>query len=292
MPLTVFTYHRILPEPMPDAVSCDQFRRQLDELSRRFRLLTPTEAEAYINGSLPCRRPCAVLTFDDGWADNLFFATPILKERGLQAAIAFSAGFLHDRPRRRHPDPELLRLSMNACHQRAAGGDLSPFLSRDEWKTMLDSGCWQLEPHGTRHQLGAAGVSLLATPQNGESPEQFRAFLRDDLENCLEQRASLTPEPPRWFFWPWGHYSSLAEHCLADIGFKRQFSVNKGCILAGDRRRILPRVGVSARKVKFRRNCLVFSSPFLTLLHHLLSHEQQVRFPDRIEPPTTAKPQS
>lgn len=290
MALTVFTFHRIFPHEAPDAISCDMFRKQIDYLSDHFRILNPTDMAAYIAGNLQESRPCAALTFDDGWLDNLIYATPILKERNVQATIAFSAGFLHDARRRCQVPHDLLKLDMNACHQRAASGDLTSFLSRDEWKAMLDSSCWKLEPHGTRHTLGPAGISLLAAVQNGESNEQFQDFLRDDLEYCLEQRAQLTSEPARFFFWPWGHYSDLSVTCLTELGFKRQFTVSKGCICGGDQRSVLPRVGVSPRKRKFLRNCLVFRSPLLSRLHHLISHTQQVKFADRVSVQNNASP--
>ena len=51
MPLTVFTYHRVLPNPHPDALSVDVFERQLDYIRERFTILSPEDALAFIQGN-------------------------------------------------------------------------------------------------------------------------------------------------------------------------------------------------------------------------------------------------
>ena len=96
--VVVFMYHRVLPEPHPEAVDLPLFRRQLDYLQENFNILTPEETYLYLrDGTVPTgSRRCAALSFDDGWADNLFFATEELKKRNLQAMMAVSAGFAHD----------------------------------------------------------------------------------------------------------------------------------------------------------------------------------------------------
>ena len=82
MPLLVFMYHRILPEPHPEAVDLPLFRKQLDYLQENFNVLTPEETYQYLReGKKPAgKRCCAALSFDDGWMDNLLFATEELKK--------------------------------------------------------------------------------------------------------------------------------------------------------------------------------------------------------------------
>jgi len=279
--LTVLMYHRILPEPHPDAISTAMFERQLDDLERHYRMLSPDEVLRYLGGELCEKRPCAALSFDDGWLDNLLFATPILQKRGLGAMLAVSAGYLRDGAVRTGESDEILHLGNRAAQQRAASGDCRCYLNRAELRFMHDSGVWSLEAHGTRHVKGDGGASILALPQSGETREDFQARLRQDVLDSCDAVAAIAGRRPRMFFWPWGHYTSWAAETVRELGLI-QFTVSKGFIRPGDGRLVLPRVGVSPRWGKFRKNCRVFRSPLLAGIHDLF-HKEKVCFDDLLD---------
>jgi peptidoglycan/xylan/chitin deacetylase (PgdA/CDA1 family) len=80
----VVLYHRIAPEVPNQAgmvVDPDRFRRQLQALRRHFDVLPAADILR------PSRRPTAAITFDDGYADNLDVAAPVLRELGLPASL-------------------------------------------------------------------------------------------------------------------------------------------------------------------------------------------------------------
>ena len=277
MPLLVFMYHRVLPEPHPEAVDVPLFQRQLDYLQTHFRVLTPEEVCAYIrDGVAPGRRnaPYAALTFDDGWLDNWLYATSILRERGLRAMLAVSAGNLTDGPVRASEAPEILRRTSAAA---AAADDRRGFANLAELREMQDSGVWSLEAHGTRHQLGPRGKSVLCAPQ-GESAAEFAARLREDVRNCRDRLRELTGREGRVFFYPYGHYSGPAAQIVRECGYDLQFSVYKGACRPGDSRPVLPRIGVSRWK-KFCKNSWVFRHRLTAALHGLF-HTEKVCFDD------------
>lgn len=94
--LSSFIFHRVLPEPdslLPDVPYAAQFEQMLDWIGGQFQVLAPQEAcERLVSGSLPAR--AAIITFDDGYRDNLEVATPILERRGMQAAFFIATGYL------------------------------------------------------------------------------------------------------------------------------------------------------------------------------------------------------
>lgn len=94
--LLVLTYHRVLqrPDPMlPGEVDAAAFRWQLTFLARHFQLLTLREAlDQLYSGSL--RRLTAVVTFDDGYANNAEVALPIMRSLGVPGTFFVASGFL------------------------------------------------------------------------------------------------------------------------------------------------------------------------------------------------------
>jgi peptidoglycan/xylan/chitin deacetylase (PgdA/CDA1 family) len=94
--LSILIYHKVLPrlDPMrPDEVDAATFDWQMRLVVGSFNVLTLEEAiQRLCDRTLPPRAAC--ITFDDGYADNLVIATPILKRYGLTATFFIATGFL------------------------------------------------------------------------------------------------------------------------------------------------------------------------------------------------------
>lgn len=94
--LQVFFFHRVLPEadPIipsePDAIAFD---RQAAWIKSWFNVLPLDEAVGRLDaGTLPAR--AAAITFDDGYADNVTVAAPILRRYELPATVFVAPGYL------------------------------------------------------------------------------------------------------------------------------------------------------------------------------------------------------
>lgn len=94
--LTILTYHRVLPhrEPLrPGETDAATFAKQMSFVARHFSVLPLRDAVAALRGSrLPPRACC--ITFDDGYADNLTVALPILERHGLPATVFVATAYL------------------------------------------------------------------------------------------------------------------------------------------------------------------------------------------------------
>lgn len=334
--LTVFMYHRVLPEVFPDGVSVETFNRQLRYLAEHYDVLDATRLMAFTEAKATFSGPCAAIVFDDGWVDNWLFATPILQNFGLPAILALTTGYVHAGPARQCPDLPEVHVPCTQGMQRAVyDNDPGAFLRLDELKRMLDTGLWSIQAHGHSHNAGyyrldarqgvfperdhwalryalqgltpfsgaprgeiaselacrrraikptvlaalRAGAGSLESILSGE-PEplmlrettaDFCRRVRSDLEQCRSVIASLGTPSPELLFWPWGQYSEASVAIARECGFRRSFSVEKGCIVAGDTRYVLPRIGVSENWRKFQRNGFVFRHPFLIGLHRIIS---------------------
>lgn len=94
--LSILIFHRVLPQPdplFPMEPYAEQFDALVRHLRSRFAVISLSDAVRRLrDGTLP---PGALaMTFDDGYADNLDVAAPILQRHGVPATVFVATGFL------------------------------------------------------------------------------------------------------------------------------------------------------------------------------------------------------
>ena len=90
----ILCYHRVneeVDDTLPLCVSPANFAAQLDEISLHYQPSTLDEL------SIPSRRPRVVVTFDDGYVDNLTNAMPIAEAKGVPITVFVTSGALGGR---------------------------------------------------------------------------------------------------------------------------------------------------------------------------------------------------
>lgn len=185
--LNIFMVHRVLPDTMPGAVSMMTLRRQLRYLRHHYHVLTCGELIAWLDGVFSTARPCAAVTFDDGWFDNYLYATPVLRECGVQGILAWSSCFLHDVKSRACPHQDAEQPSEAACRKALYERDCSAFLTPREIREMSSSGVWCFQAHGARHIRHYK--SLQAHHRHGISSDD------SSLPYALDQRVPMGQPP-------------------------------------------------------------------------------------------------
>lgn len=114
--LSTLIYHRVLNESdylRPGEPTVEQFDWQMKLLSKYFTPLALADAiERLCEGTLPANAVC--VTFDDGYADNLTAALPILKTWGIPATVFVATGFLDGGRMWNDTVIEYVRLSKNS----------------------------------------------------------------------------------------------------------------------------------------------------------------------------------
>lgn len=117
---TIFLYHRVAnvsDDPHKLSVSPVNFREQLKYIKENYQVIALKELAGKVLRK-EMKRGLAAITFDDGYADNLYTALPILEEFGLPATIFVMPGafFWQDRTKeedrgRNLTKEELLKLA-------------------------------------------------------------------------------------------------------------------------------------------------------------------------------------
>jgi peptidoglycan/xylan/chitin deacetylase (PgdA/CDA1 family) len=97
--LTVLMLHRVLDQGDPDfactdpawTLSLSLFEQVLEFLVRHYEVVRLSDVIAAQDGTRRLPPRAVLITFDDGWADNLRYAAPALRRHGLPAVV-FAVG--------------------------------------------------------------------------------------------------------------------------------------------------------------------------------------------------------
>lgn len=103
--LTVLNYHRIDNADSPDfdlfkpnvSATPQEFARQMDYVRARYNVISCEQLARWLQGDSALPPRPAIITFDDGYYDNLLRAFPVLKARNLGAIIFLTTGFIGTR---------------------------------------------------------------------------------------------------------------------------------------------------------------------------------------------------
>ncbi len=213
--MLVWMYHRVLPEKCGSCVDCSVFESQVEHLRvQGYVFLDTGGLMQWFEGKLDRKKKYAMLTFDDGWADNLFWVTPVLERFAVRAVLALNTGLVNGAELGiRTPENYRLENSKKALEDAVYGRSFSSFLTWEELKLMRDSGHWDIQAHGDSHfgcyqdmgkirgfypdkQHWTMEYALGEPPFDGAPRAEFvstlcqpRTVLSDDLKNILRSTA-------------------------------------------------------------------------------------------------------
>jgi len=218
--LPILGYHNVAMAPK-DAlfkllyVSPDRFERQLWALRRLgLRGVSTSEGIARLNNGTS--RAYVVITFDDGYADTLDAAAPLLKSYGFRATcyvVSNAVGTYNSW------DAELLRES-------------KPLMRRDQLEQWLAAGM-EVGSHSVSHRR------LLELPQDAARCEiaESRIALRNMLGVQIDH-----------FAYPFGHFTADTVELVRAAGYSSAMTVVPGVARTSDDRLRLPRILVNGER--------------------------------------------
>lgn len=215
--LPILNYHNVAAAPKEAPfkllyVSPDSFERQLWTLRRLgWRGVAAGEGVARLNNGTS--RGCIVFTFDDGYADTLTIAAPILKKYGFTATCYVVSGAVGTYNRW---DAEYLR-------------EKKPLMSRDQLGLWLAAGM-EVGSHSVSHQ------GLHELPREAA------------LHEIAESRTALLNMlgvPIEHFAYPFGQFTADTVELVRQSGYRSAMTVLPGAARASDDRLRLPRIVVN-----------------------------------------------
>ncbi|GAA1235623.1 hypothetical protein GCM10009665_27260 [Kitasatospora nipponensis] len=188
----VLLYHSVSADPpswiAPFTVSPQVFTEQLDRLADSGRTVVPLRRlVAAQRGGPPLPENCAVLTFDDGFADFYWTVAPLLSERGLPATLYLTTGAVH--PPGEEPP-----------------GSLLPPAEMLNWRqiTTLDAYGFELGGHTRTHPQ----LDTLA-----------RGRLCEEVSGCKDVMEEALGHPVTSFAYPHGYSSAAVRRKVRAAGW-------------------------------------------------------------------------
>lgn len=218
-PIPVLCYHRVLPQAAPLAITIDAFERQLQWLqSKGYRTLSGAEFEQALGGEINTRRS-VVLTFDDGYLDNWYLVTPLLKKYGFKASLFVITSKVQDK------------------QPRSVGGwneqDDDRYLSWEEVDAMVESGVFEVHSHTHTH-----AKFWLSEPSEAETAD---AIFKDVATSLRILRSRYSNDIQ--LAWPWGYFRKAWLSEIANMGIKVCYTMRPGTNYPGCDLQLVRRLG-------------------------------------------------
>lgn len=210
----ILMYHSVDDDSSAACVRLRRFEEQLAYLRRSgYEAVDLDAVYGYMTLGTSLPRKPIVITFDDGYRDNLENAYPILKTHGMRATIYLVAGYLGSSNRWNAPD----------------GVPQRPLLSWEEVCAHANDPLLSFQAHTCSHP------KLTRIPLNQ---------VREELGKSKQMIEERLGRACFHFAYPYGDYNSVVRDAAREIGFRTACSTRWGHNRAGDDLFCLFRIGV------------------------------------------------
>jgi len=162
----------------------------------------------YVHGKGELPEKPIIITFDDGYYNNMIYVLPIFKKLGLKGVINIVGHY---------------------ADKAVAEGDNNPNYSHLSWEQMRelkDSGVFEIGNH--TYDMHNHGPRTGVTKKRGESADDYRKALEADIGKLQCELTNKSGITPNIFAYPFGKYSKETPDILKDMGFEAIFTCNEG----------------------------------------------------------------
>jgi len=208
----ILAYHRINPWYGDDALTVPpgRLKKQVGYLVKKgFRSFLPEDYFSEIK-AVPGRYRFSI-TFDDGFADNLWYALPVLEASGIRPLIFLTAGLIGtDKTLERYKNPERDR-----------------FLNWGEVGEMIDRGV----------KFGSHAINHLHLPSLKDS------IMKEEICGSKKLIEDRTGEKVDFFCYPYGDFNEKVIDAVQNAGYTCAF-VTPGKRKLDKGRYTVPRTGI------------------------------------------------
>ena len=202
--LPIIMYHSILREKSQQGkyvVSPESLESDFTWIKQNgYHTVVVEDLLNYVNKQIPLPEKPIMITFDDGFYNNYYYAYPLAQKYHMKIVIS-PVGYYTD-----------LYTEGDADHPNYS------YLTWEEIKEMMQSGLVEIQNHS--YNLHEMHPRQGAQKRKGESVAQYQAVLRKDLETMQKKMLDHTGYAPTAFVYPFGAVSQESIPVLHEIGFQ------------------------------------------------------------------------
>lgn len=202
--LPAIMYHSVLIEPARQGayvISPKIFESDMKWLSDNgYTAVLTDDLTAYTEKGAPLPEKPIMITFDDGFYNNVTYALPVLEKYGMKAVISPVGSY---------------------CEESSESGDANPayaYLTWDEIAELKDSPYIEIGNHTwNMHSTDGRKGSM---KKWNESETEYKAALTGDLSRLQTSLAEKSGVVPKIYAYPFGYISRESISVLKELGFK------------------------------------------------------------------------
>lgn len=252
--LPILMYHHVNPVGNFINVTPERFEAQMRYLfSYGYKSLTISDLERISLGQTGIPSRSIMITFDDGWLDNWFYAYPIMKKYGLRAVLFVVTSWVSEEGIRKDIQP--LPSHRQCLEMMNRGYRDQVMLSWGELKEMEDSGVFDIQSHTHSH---------IRWDKNYNDPDTYKEALRKDLERARLVIKERLGKEAKALCWPWGINKPWYQDVAIEAGYKFLFTTEKGCNTLDDFKSLKRIVIGNISILDFRKKLLIHSNKILS----------------------------
>ena len=213
IPLPIIMYHSVTSNPQRAgkyAVTAEVLENDLKYLTDRgYTSVVIQDLINYVEKDMPLPEKPIMITFDDGFSNNMTNALPLLEKYGLKAVISIVGRYTDDY---------------------TESDDTNPAYSYLRWqdvRTIMAGGRIEFQNHS--YDLHTISEKRSAsTRKKGESAADYQKIFTSDLSLLQEEFAQHTDYTPTAFTYPFGKIDKLSVELVKSMGFSASLSCYEG----------------------------------------------------------------
>ncbi len=202
--LPVLMYHSVLKDPQRSGayvITPTQFERDMQYLvDHGYTAVLPSDLMKYAAGEEDLPEKPVMITFDDGYYNNLVYVLPILKRLHMKAVVSIVGSYTEEATKRMDQNPTYAHLTWDDICTLASSG-------------VIEIGSHSYALHSSKN--GRQGV----TRKRGESKADYETVVCHDVElqnTALLEHCGIAPAV---FAYPFGEWDKDSEALLRRLGF-------------------------------------------------------------------------
>jgi peptidoglycan/xylan/chitin deacetylase (PgdA/CDA1 family) len=203
--LPILMYHDVLQNPKkiyPYVIAPAQLEQDLLYLrDNGYQTVVTQDLVDFVEQGKPLPEKPIMLTFDDGYFNNVYYAEPLLKKYGMRAVMFVVGTF---------------------CERAVKEGEENPNYSYIQWDRLADMAkgdVWEIQSHSwNMHQSN--GNRMGVQRRAHQTVSQYIDALRTDFTLINDKLKEVTGKEPIAFAYPFGAIDDQVEDVLKEMGYK------------------------------------------------------------------------